>query len=437
MQEVEVFSRVWRARIEQSRLASQVIETLWSRRAALAKPVMDRARAESEDIDTVMQSDAADTRAHVLEHFRAILALPAARVRELGEDPMRFVREHGVRRARMGVPLRAVLQAYRTGHKSFWQAMGRIIGQVSESPTVGLDAAMLLSEYCIDYTDLISVIVTDAYVEEEAKLAEERTRLGVWVLEDLLAGAELRTDEAWRLCERSGLTPGRAMSVIVAHPVGQEADRSAAIRARGSLARAIEAALPVDTLGRLVGVRGEEVVAIVAADAIPAESAAARLRLAAGAMAAAAGPFRAGIGLDAASVEGLPRAYDEAMIALDLAVGDQSVLRLADVGVEVYLRRTANETARRLSPALPAEVARGELGRTLRAFAASDLNVKACARALNVHTNTIYHRLNRIRRLTGLDPRSFAGLSDLMTALALSGHTEGGGRQIVNPYNAT
>jgi sugar diacid utilization regulator len=37
-----------------------------------------------------------------------------------------------------------------------------------------------------------------------------------------------------------------------------------------------------------------------------------------------------------------------------------------------------------------------------------------------VHNNTVYHRLNQVRRLTGLDPRSFGGLSALVTARALA-----------------
>ncbi|MDB6160584.1 MAG: PucR C-terminal helix-turn-helix domain [Gammaproteobacteria bacterium] len=34
----------------------------------------------------------------------------------------------------------------------------------------------------------------------------------------------------------------------------------------------------------------------------------------------------------------------------------------------------------------------------------------ATARALGVHNNTIYHRLNRVQTLTGLDPRTYRGL---------------------------
>ena len=48
---------------------------------------------------------------------------------------------------------------------------------------------------------------------------------------------------------------------------------------------------------------------------------------------------------------------------------------------------------------------------------------QATARRLDLHTNTVYFRLNRIRELTGIDPRSYSGLSLLLTTLRiLDGH---------------
>ena len=55
----------------------------------------------------------------------------------------------------------------------------------------------------------------------------------------------------------------------------------------------------------------------------------------------------------------------------------------------------------------------------MRAFADASLNVKQTARRLGVHANTVYFRLNRIRKLTGIDPRTFSGASLLLTALRL------------------
>ncbi len=69
------------------------------------------------------------------------------------------------------MPLRAVLQAYRSGHHSFRAIMCKVIGTLSSSPAAGMRATMLLSDYCIECTDLISVVRTEAYVAEDGSLA--------------------------------------------------------------------------------------------------------------------------------------------------------------------------------------------------------------------------------------------------------------------------
>jgi hypothetical protein len=126
------FSRDWAERLGKDALALRVIDTLWGMRGTFATPIIDRARKEGSVIDSVIAGDLEETTAHVVEHFRSLLALPVARVRELEDDPMAFVRRHGVRRAKSGVPLLAVLQAYRTGHKSFWSATCTVIDQASD-----------------------------------------------------------------------------------------------------------------------------------------------------------------------------------------------------------------------------------------------------------------------------------------------------------------
>jgi hypothetical protein len=356
----------------------------------------------------VIANDQAETMRHVLQHFRAMLSLPTARAAELGDEPLAFVREHGVRRARAGVPLIAVLQAYRTGHRSFWSAMCDMINRFSTNAEDGLRATMLLSDYCIDYTDLISTAVTDAYLAEEAQLAAQRARVSVAVVEDLLKGALPSSDEALALCGTQNIGGAAPMTVLVA----RDRNEPFPAQARGALARAIEAALPPSEFGRLVEVRQDEVVAVASGERVSARIAQALAAIAPG------NGVRIGIGLDVAAVAGLPRSYREALAAI--AILDAPVAYLGDAAIDTYLRHTADATARRLAPAWSGTLAADGHVQTLRAFADSNLNVKACANRLKVHNNTVYHRLNRIRRLTGIDPRTYAGLSQLLTALAIA-----------------
>jgi DNA-binding PucR family transcriptional regulator len=58
----------------------------------------------------------------------------------------------------------------------------------------------------------------------------------------------------------------------------------------------------------------------------------------------------------------------------------------------------------------------GPLVATLRAYADAGLNVAATAAALFVHPNTVHYRLRKVHAATGLDPRRFAGLVELLAA---------------------
>ena len=57
---------------------------------------------------------------------------------------------------------------------------------------------------------------------------------------------------------------------------------------------------------------------------------------------------------------------------------------------------------------------------TIRAFADADLNVADAANRIHVHPNTIRYRLQQIATKTGHDPRTFAGLVELLCILEVT-----------------
>ena len=418
--DVRAFHQRWSAKLAGDPLARRVISTLWLHCDSYAAPVAERVRRENPVIAAVSEVATGETIQHAREHFRALLALATSRSRALGRDPLSFVSAHGVRRARGGVPLRAVLHAYRTGHKGFWESMCAVINRLAPNAEAGMRTTMLLSDYCIEYTDLISIVVADAYVAEEAKLAGERTRLGIAVIASLVKGVLPSSDLGGRMCERAGFGDGRHMVVVVVRGDDRTGDGSSAARERSELASAIENALPPGDFGRVIEADADGLVAIMSCAKAPGARVAKALRVDTGCRTVSlVGCLRIGIGLDVDKIAELPRSYKEALLAIELLGATQPVAHLAEVSVEDYLRLTADATAYRLLPALAAEVQADPLARTLDAFAAADLNVKACARRLGLHTNTIYHRLNRVQGLTGVDPRTYHGLSQLMMALML------------------
>jgi sugar diacid utilization regulator len=121
----------------------------------------------------------------------------------------------------------------------------------------------------------------------------------------------------------------------------------------------------------------------------------------------------------------LPVAREEACIAIEFTGSAQSVMHFADIDLAEFLVRRADGAAVRLIPewahrlSLDKDDQSRKLRRTLRAFADSNFNVKQTARRLNIHTNTVYFRLNRITSLTGINPRTYSGTSRMLTALRL------------------
>jgi carbohydrate diacid regulator len=65
---------------------------------------------------------------------------------------------------------------------------------------------------------------------------------------------------------------------------------------------------------------------------------------------------------------------------------------------DAYLNEFPTINNRRLDP---------ELQETLETFLDLDLNIELTSKQLNVHRNTVAYRLDKVKQLCGLNPRSF------------------------------
>jgi sugar diacid utilization regulator len=188
----------------------------------------------------------------------------------------------------------------------------------------------------------------------------------------------------------------------------------------------VEQVLPPPVFGKLVDIRDGEVVGIVCSDSEPAHGLLKTLRRHGFGRRTANG-LGAGVGvsLDTKEIARLPDALGEARLALEFANPAQPLMHFAEIDLPDFLIRRADKAALRLIPQWTRHLTSAgagqsdELARTIRAFADCSFNVKQTARRLDVHTNTVYFRLNRINKLTGIDPRTFSGTSLLLTALKL------------------
>ncbi|HEY1237477.1 MAG TPA: hypothetical protein VGE91_04015, partial [Solirubrobacterales bacterium] len=124
----------------------------------------------------------------VREHCRLHVDLLMRSLRA-GHDPDRadldFAREAAARRVHQAIPLDSLLQAFRVGHRTLWQA---IVDEASDGPE-GREAAIALAGEAMEYIDLASTHVAEAYLRESGQLAELTQRRRRDLLENLLAGS--------------------------------------------------------------------------------------------------------------------------------------------------------------------------------------------------------------------------------------------------------
>jgi sugar diacid utilization regulator len=252
-----------------------------------------------------------------------------------------------------------------------------------------------------------------------------RRQLGVWARDTAIMVASSLVQEHDDLVEIAGPEPAvRATGLVVRAKHKVVELRNGAERERGVMMQIIEDALPAPDFGRLVNIRLEDVVAVVSSDADTGRRVAAALRAHPWCRSLPALPLR--VGMDVTEITYLPQCHAEATRAIDIWDRTQPVVHLAEIDIGAYLCRTADATAHRLMPRWIDKLVDkktatgGHLAGTVAAFADADLNVELCANRLGVHGNTIYHRLNRIHRLMGIDPRIYSGVSALTTALSVS-----------------
>ena len=102
------------------------------------------------------------------------------------------------------------------------------------------------------------------------------------------------------------------------------------------------------------------------------------------------------------NIKDLARAYKEAQIALDVGKvfeNEKSVVSYENLGIEMFLQEVFKKGS--------LESLDRETLMTIQCFFENNLNVSETSRKLFVHRNTLVYRLEKIRKLTGLDLREF------------------------------
>jgi len=418
--------RRWCDRLRSDPLARSAIIGLRSRADEIWQHAFVLLQRESPEYrNSVDDEFARESKAHCNELLQTIIAIAAGEMRKTRLDPFDFVRSHARWRARHHVPLVASLHAYRIAHRTYSEISQDALAKHG-APKEIVGAQRMLSEFWLELFNHVDHVLADAHTAEDALIVAQQTRSFVHLVNELLRGVAPAEQELRRLCALRGIQPGAQLAVTVARPLlvpGHHADREVTLR---SLARRLEQALQPTMFGTLVDVRDNQVTAIVCSDGNTGRNLLQALRRGGFAKRTANGQS-AGVGVsaDVAAIELLPGALEEALIAIEYTSPKQPLMHFSDIHLPDLLVRRADQVAVRLIPAWARQLHSAEHNRsrelihTIRVFADCNFNVKSTAQVLGVHTNTVYFRLNRLKKISDLDPRSYAGTSAILTALRL------------------
>jgi DNA-binding PucR family transcriptional regulator len=360
-----------------------------------------------------------DLKAHSKDHVAEVTRLFG------GEAPndFAFVRAHARRRAEQRFPLEVSLHAYRCGHRvlSRW-LRDAAAGARPESAREAVDA---IADFAIEYTDVISAVMTSEYVAHTRLIEAAEGDRSAELLNILLAGYDESDGRIARLLKAAGYLDQRQSYCLIAARTPIAGELESRERAQRLLAALADLFAPA-SIRLLAGLRNGRVVAVASALrrqsgwTAPQTSLAERMS----ALLMQLGPsVLIGVSADRPSTASIPKALREASAALDFASVDRRVVLFSTLPVRSLLVHAGGEYVRSAAPAwiealLVADAkADGALVKTLTALADADLNVQLAGRLLELHPNTVYARLLRIKDITGFDGRRCRDLLELLLAV--------------------
>jgi len=142
-----------------------------------------------------------------------------------------------------------------------------------------------------------------------------------------------------------------------------------------------------------------------------------------------------GIGEYHEGIRGLSKSFKEATQALDVGsrlLGAGDIYHIENLGIGRLLAEIKEESQREFMEKTIYST-KGEKGKnineflleTLKGFFDNNLSITQTAKALFIHRNTLLYRLERIKKITGLDPKKFDDAVLLRIALKMRIYQEG------------
>lgn len=382
-----------------------------------------------EEVSAYTESANPDVLPELAEHLEMHIAVTCRLLGDGEAVDFSFVRDQAHRRAEQKFPLDALLHAYRVIHKVFSRWIrDAALDAAPESAHVRRVVAAV-TDFTIEYSGVIGTMATSEYVTHTRLLAEAEGDRRTELLNMLLSGYDESDSRAAQLLRSSGyLAQRQSFCVAVARSVNPGEMVSMARAQR--MADAIGEALHDTPVRALVGVRNNHVIAVMSAtrrqsgwtapQTLTADLVYPALRM--------VGPAALiGLSSDAPSTSHIPRTLREARMALGFASVSDRVKRYGEIPLQQMLVSLARDN---MQSAMPSwfdvfdsanRKSKDVLRNTLVTYADNDMNVLKTAKALSIHPNTIYARMQRIDDITGRNALEYHALTELLLATEITG----------------
>ena len=357
------------------------------------------------------------------QHIKTLVTQIPSLLSDQSPYDFAFVRAHANALAVQRFPLEVALHVYRCGLKVLTHWIRE--AALSVEPKNPGSAIVAAADFAIEYINAVSSELTAEYVEQTRAIAEAEGGRRTELLNTLLSGYDESDGRVALLLKRAGYLEQRQSYCVVAVQSTIISEMENVERVH-RIAAALTGLVVATSLRVLVGVHNAVVMGVVSAQRRQSGWTAPQTQLAArlATMLQELGPsVLVGISTDQPSTSSIAKASREALMALEYASVARRVVQFSGLTLRSLVLHKGGEFVRSVLPkwahalALADEGAQGHLVETLRAVAEANLNVQAAGRALGLHPNTVYARLERIKDVTGLDGRRHNDLVELLLAV--------------------
>jgi hypothetical protein len=176
-----------------NKTAAMIVDRLSARLAEVTRAIQDTLEREIDELRgdaQLLDLLGASVEGNVDTVFRAFrYEIPIERV-----EPPTAALEYARRVAQHGVPMNALVRAYRLGHHALLGMAGEEIHDLDLDPALGRDVFERMTQVTFGYIDWISQQVVGVYETERDRWLENRSRVRAVQVAEILRGGEIDVD---------------------------------------------------------------------------------------------------------------------------------------------------------------------------------------------------------------------------------------------------